>query len=222
MLSLLGSILFSCGFDPYSTNYGNGYFRESDKEYGFDFLSYQHAKTPNKDSIITFYDTLGNIVTKHIDTSYKGIVVVEQFVEDADYNDSIIVIKQKPKDKFYEEDTLYYLDEYNRFKTFDYHEYWIIKTNTNDVYGPLSLNQYHNYCVKLGMPEKFRVLFDDGEPTFLTRIENTFLGDILWIVGSVIFLILVIIICSPIVALFIVIRKSRRRNRDNSGVGILK
>ncbi len=222
MLSLLGSILFSCGFDPYSTNYGNGYFRESDKEYGFDFLSYQHAKTPNKDSIITFYDTLGNIVTKHIDTSYKGIGVVEQFVEDADYNDSIIVIKQKPKDKFYEEDTLYYLDEYNRFKAFDYHEYWIIKTNTNDVYGPLSLNQYHNYCVKLDVPEKFRVLFDDGEPTFLTRIENTFLGDIFWIVGSVIFLILVIIICSPIVALFIVIRKFRRRNRDNSGVGILK
>lgn len=218
ILSLLGSILFSCDFNPYYSSCGNGYYFSSDKEYGVSDLSYEYAKNPNKDSTLLFHDSLGNISKININTYYKETNVVEQHIEWFEYNDSIIVIKQKPKNKFRELDTLYYLDEYNRFKAFDYHEYWIIKTNTNDVYGPLSLNQYHNYCVKLGVPENFRVLFDDVEPTFLTRI-----GDILLVILALLFdLLLSAILFSPFVILFIVIKKIRRRNRDNSGVGILK
>lgn len=218
MLSLLGSILFSCDFNPYYSSCGNGYYFSSDKEYGVSDLSYEYAKNPNKDTIIAFHDTLGNIVNDTINTYYTATLVIGRHVEWFEYNDSVLVVKQKSKDKFYEEDTLYYLDEYNRFKAFDYHEYWIIKTNTNDVYGPLSLNQYHNYSMKLDVPEKFRVLFDDGEPTFLTRIE-----DILLVILALLFdLLLSAILFSPFVILFIVIKKIRRRNRDNSGVGILK
>ena len=213
VLIALSAILFECKFNPYYSSCRNGYYYSSDKDYGVDDICYEYAKNPDKDTIIAFHDTLGNIVNDTINTYYTATLVIGRHVERFEYNDSVLVVKQKPKDKFYEEDTLYYLDEYNRFKAFDYHEYWIIKTNTNDVYGPLSLNQYHNYCMKLDVPEKFRILFDDVEPTFLTQMGNI-VSVVLTVLLAILFdLLLLAILCSPFVILFIVIRKIRRRKK---------
>lgn len=201
LLVILFTACESCDFNPYYSSCGNGYYFDSDKSYGTDDLCYEYKKNPYKDTIITFHDTLGNIVNDTINTFYVATTVIDYNVDWFEYNDSIIVAMQKPKDKFYEMDTLYYLDEYNRFKAFDYYEYWIIKSNTNDVYGPLSLNQYHDYCKKLGVPDKLRLSFEKSN-------NNIFID----IVGGILaYLVICGILCSPIVILVLVIIKIRQR-----------
>ena len=85
-LVILFTACESCDFNPYYSSCGNGYYFDSDKSYGTDDLCYEYKKNPNKDTVITFHDTLGNIVYDTINTFYVATSVIGYNVDWFEYN----------------------------------------------------------------------------------------------------------------------------------------
>ena len=186
---ILQQLLVSC--NPYYTHIGDGYYVSSDKEYGVDFLSYDNREQLRADTVI-FHDTLLTTRIVNLDTCNHWYVVVSMHVEEYEYNDEFILVKQKPKDKFSAQDTLDWnalpYESYERFRDhYDYHEYWIVKKQTNEVYGPLSLSLYYDYRKKINVSDDL-LLFSEKSPKDQAR--DTVFGFTILAIGGIIFYIL--------------------------------
>ena len=217
-LSILTVSLVSCDSDysPYNTNLGDGYYCCSDKEYGVDFLQYDNRKLSRADTVI-YHDTLQTTRIVNLDTCNHWDVVVGMHVEEFECNDEFILVKQKPKDKFRAQDTLDWdalpYDSYERFRDhYDFHEYWIVKKQTNEVYGPLSLSHFYEYRKELNVPDEL-LLFSEKSPKAQVR-ETVFGFSIMAIVTILFYILIGLMIFLPCFGLWKNIKRIRKkRNR---------
>lgn len=158
LYSLLIMFLFQSCFDA---SIGNGYYLSSDKDYGSNMLVYEYADNANRNPSITRIDTLDNHVTEIIDTCTRnGCVVIGQHIVELENDDSFILVKQKPKDKFYAQDSLYrdFHESYILFRdSFNVFDYWIVDKRINNIYGPLSIEDYRNYRNRLQIPNNLKL-----------------------------------------------------------------
>lgn len=115
---------------------------------------------------ITRYD--GAFIKYHlnnstIDTIFisNGGIVIQSFIDDVVFDDSFILVDQKPLGKICEVDypkdknaSTFNQDEFmmDRLKESNMHDYWIILKKTNEIYGPLTKKDYLDIKKKLNVP----------------------------------------------------------------------
>ena len=169
-------ILFICiliWVNPYYTDFGNGYYVSSDKDYGVDDLIYEYPKNSHLSRTICFYDTFGNIDTMIISPKDDSKIILGQHVSPIVADNDFILLQRKPKDVFHslylsalKSDSLAYRGfnndyDYSFRYLFTTNEYWIINKQSNSVYGPLTLTQYYLLRDQLGVSERLRLPFED-------------------------------------------------------------
>ncbi len=162
-------ILFVCiinWWSPYYTDFGNGYYISSDKDYGVDDLVYEYSQNRNQNRNIYLYDTLGRKDTMIISPYHDKEVILGEHIEEIVADDDYILLQRKPKNEFdslyrsaLKSDSLAYLGfnydyDYSFRHLFNTIEYWIINKQSNDMYGPLSLNQFNLLREQLGVSER--------------------------------------------------------------------
>ena len=198
---LLSFFFLQIACNPYHTDYGNGYYVSSDKQYGKDELVYDYQKHSNQRKEITFHEASGAERIVSADTSD---LIVGMHVEAIVYDNDFILVKQKPKDKFLShrsEDINTYEQFRYEYKVFDY---WIVKKQSNDVYGPFSFEQFCQYKKQLNVPDGLSL--QEGDCSVVKSTE-----DFLEIVGHLLFWLLLTI---PLVGIVFLIRiNKRKRNR---------
>lgn len=178
-------ILFVCiinWWNPYYTDFGNGYYISSDKDYGVDDLVYEYSQNRNQNRNIYLYDTLGRKDTMIISPYHDKEVILGEHIEEIVADDDYILLQRKPKNEFdslyrsaLKSDSLAYLGfyydyDYSFRHLFNTIEYWIINKQSNDMYGPLSLNQFNLLREQLGVSERLR--WSSEEPSL--GIKNVF------------------------------------------------
>lgn len=178
-------ILFVCiinWWNPYYTDFGNGYYISSDKDYGVDDLVYEYSQNRNQNRNIYLYDTLGRKDTMIISPYHDKEVILGEHIEEIVADDDYILLQRKPKNEFdslyrsaLKSDSLAYLGfnydyDYSFRHLFNTIEYWIINKQSNDMYGPLSLNKFNLLREQLGVSERLR--WSSEEPSL--GIKNVF------------------------------------------------
>lgn len=120
---------------------------------------------------IIFHNPQGDIDTFCID---KGGTVIETYVDEVKYDDKFILVNQKLLGKICECNPDCLKEKYGKeshtatsfefckdaLKKSKVHDYWIIVKATNDIYGPLSANQYAQKRKALSVPGDLKLDFE--------------------------------------------------------------
>ncbi len=162
-------ILFVCiinWWNPYYTDFGNGYYISSDKDYGVTDLVYEFAENDQQNRNLCLYDSLGHKDTMIVSPNNNREVILGEHIAEIVADDDYILLQRKPKNMF---DSLYrsalkndslafygfnYDYDYSFRHLFKTIEYWIIDKQSDDAYGPLSLNRFDILREQLGVSEK--------------------------------------------------------------------
>ena len=152
IFTLVVLLFYSCGyedFDKYT-------------------LTIDNSSTAN---ILVVADDIDSISIKFhhkntIDTLiwYKNWTVIKGYVEQVNYDEKFLLIKQKPLDSICEcihecwnkktgKGLTWKICE-NAFEDYDKYLYWIIIVKTDDVYGPFEEEEYLQKCKILGVPSE--------------------------------------------------------------------
>ncbi len=185
-----------------------GYHCEYDPSNGLPFLINTRADTIQKKDLCNYcyiyYDSLESISTVSWDST---TIAVKASIEDMVTNDTFALVSQKPVEKIYEyigKNKIQYVwsSEKEMVEEIDYFEYWIIFTQKDIIYGPLSLSQFNFYRQKLGVPNNLRLDFEKSTTSFIvSKIKNS-LQYILIITLYIFVLVLIIILLLILLHLF--------------------
>lgn len=169
-------------FNPYYQDIGNGYYYSSDKEYGVDEIVFDLEDRGDKSVIMTFHGAQGDIRKDTLDSYHKGLIVVPRHVTSFANDDAFILCERKPREKF---DSLYhdylvvdsnnsfdgYRNDYEAFRDgYDEKDFWIICQKTNDVYGPLTWDEYMACRSVLNVPDNLSPYEDPTFPLYIVLL----------------------------------------------------
>lgn len=171
---LLAFSLFSCEtnwgkYDGYALDYDSAldYYIILDKG---EVISAADTDTERKKKavLVTFHNDPDKVDSLLLG---RGAIIIESFVNNVIHNSDFVLVDQKPLDSVCEcnEQCIQEkykgrsdLNTYNHCKgaleNSTFHQYWIIKKNVNQIYGPLSKEKFLQKRKELGVPEELKFM----------------------------------------------------------------